>query len=199
MHYTIYPEEKNWIRTQATFFHNSGDANYTMQYATSTLSGKSSNKTNGFYISANAGMSNQLSEKNELRSEVGLSYLKMNNAPTIHWGLLGGTVPGYDMKFDKYHALYATAKTSLIHKFNDDADSLLFSLGVRGRLSAKKIGLNMMNTDYSGSVREDSVQGLVELSYRRKINKFLIDVGYQGIFGSNSKNHLFHTELKMNF
>lgn len=202
LHYTLYPEEnKNWIRTQATFFHNSGDTKFTMPTATNILTGKSSNKSNGFYLAVNAGMSNQLSAKNELRSEIGLSYLKMTDAPKIHWGVLGEKVPGYDMKFEKYNALYATAKTSLIHSFNDDGDdnSLLFSLGVRGRLGGKKLNLNMMDTNYGGSLREDSVQGLVELSYRRQMNKFFVDVGYQGIFGSRSKNHLFHADLKMSF
>ena len=123
----------------------------------------------GFYISANAGMSNQLSDENELRSEIGLSYLKMNDAPTIRWDLFGEHISAYDMKFDKYSALYATAKTSLIHKFNDE-DNLLFSLGLRGRLYAKKVGFNMMNTNFEDSVREDAVQGLVELAYRRNFN-----------------------------
>lgn len=202
LHYTFYPEEnKKWIHTQATFFHNTGDTKFTMPTATNVLIGKSSNKSNGFYLSVNAGMSNQLSEKNELRSEIGLSYLKMTDAPKIHWGVLGEKIPGYDMKFDKYNALYATAKTSLIHNFTDadDDNSLLFSLGVRGRLSGKQLKLNMMDTNYGSSLREDSVQGLVELAYRRQINKFFVDVGYQGIFGSRSKNHLFHADLKMNF
>ena len=202
LHYTFYPEEnKNWIRTQATFFHNSGDTNFTMPTDTNTITGKSPNKSNGFYLTVNAGMSNQLSAKNELRSEIGLSYLKMSDAPKIHWGVWGESVPGYDMKFEKYNALYATAKTSWIHKFTDGEDdsSLLFSLGVRGRLSDKKLKLNMMNTNYGGTAREDSAQGLVELSYRRQINKFSVDFGYQGIFGSRSKNHLFHADFKLSF
>lgn len=202
LHYTIYPQEnKNWIRTQATFFHNSGDAKFTMPTATNTLTGKSSNKSNGFYLAVNAGMRNQLSDKNELRSEIGLSYLKMTDAPKIHWSLMNETISGYDMKFDKYNALYATAKTSLIHNFtdSDDDNSLLFSLGVRGRLSGKKLNLNMMDTNFGDPVREDSVQGLVELAYRRQINNLFVDVGYQGIFGSKSKNHLFHAGLKMSF
>ena len=170
IHYTIYPEEnKNWIRTQATFFHLSGNSTYTMPTSTGTLSGENSNSMKGFYISANAGMSNQLSDENELRSEIGLSYLKMNDAPTIRWDLFGEHISAYDMKFDKYSALYATAKTSLIHKFNDE-DNLLFSLGLRGRLYAKKVGFNMMNTNFEDSVREDAVQGLVELAYRRNFN-----------------------------
>ena len=202
LHYTIYPnEDKNWIRTQATYFHNSGDTSYRMNTDTSTLNGKSSNKSNGVYLSANYGFKNELSEKNELRSEVGLSYLSMSDSPTIHWSLLDANIPGYDMKFDKYNALHATAKTSLIHKFSEgeDGGSLLASLGVRGRLAGKKVQMNMMNTDYGDSVREDSVQGLVELSYRHKINKFYVDAGYQGIFGGDSKNHLFHTALKWSF
>ena len=201
LHYTIYPEEKNWIRTQATFFHNSGDSHFTMPTATNTFTGKSSNKSNGFYLSLNAGMKNQLSEKDELRSEIGLSYLKMTDAPKIRWRTPDETLSVYDMKFNKYNALYATAKTSLIHKFTDgdDDNSLLFSLGVRGRLSGKKLTLNMMHTDFGDSVREDSVQGLVELAYRRQINNFFVDVGYQGAFGSRSKSHLFHAGFKMNF
>lgn len=107
LHYTLYPEEnKNWIRMQATFFNNRGDTNFTMPAATNILTGKSSNKSNDFYLAVNAGMSNQLSVKNELRSEIGLSYLKMTDAPKIHWGVLGESVSGYDMKFDKYNALY---------------------------------------------------------------------------------------------
>ena len=199
LHWTIYPQEnKNWIRTQATYFHNSGDTSYTMNTDTSTLNGKSSNKSNGVYLAANYGFKNELSEQNELRTELGLSYLNMSDSPTIHWNLLDSEISGYDMKFDKYNAFHATAKTSLIHNFNDNG-SLLFSLGVRGRLAGKKVKMNMMNTDYSDSVKEDSAQGLVELSYRHKINKFYIDAGYQGILGSKVKNHLFHTSLKWSF
>lgn len=199
LHWTIYPQEdKNWIRTQATYLHNSGDTSYTMNTDTSTLNGKSSNKSDGFYLSANYGFKNEFSEQNELRTELGLSYLNMSDSPTVHWSLLDTEIPGYEMNFDKYNALHATAKTSLIHNFNDDG-SLLFSLGVRGRLAGKKVKMNMMNTNYNDSVKEDSAQGLVELSYRHKINKFYIDAGYQGVFGSKVKNHLFHTALKWSF
>ena len=199
VHWTIYPQEnKNWVRTQATFFHNSGDTSYIMNTDTNTLSGKSSNKSNGFYLSANYGFRNELSEQNELRTELGWSYLNMSDSPTINWSLQGENISGYDMKFDKYNSLFATAKTSLIHDFNENG-SLLFSLGVRGRLAGKKVKMNMMNTNFGDSVKEDSVQGLVELSYRQKISKFYIDAGYQGIFGSKVKNHLLHAALKWSF
>ena len=199
LHWTIYPnEDKNWIRTQATYFHNSGDTSYTMNTDTSTLNGKSSNKSDGFYLSANYGFKNELSEQNELRTELGLSYLNMSDSPTIHWNLMDNEISGYNMNFDKYNALHATAKTSLIHNFNDDG-SWLFSLGVRGRLAGEKVKMNMMNTDFNNSVREDSVQGLVELSYRHKFNKLYVDAGYQGILGKDNKNHLFHTALKWSF
>ena len=199
VHWTIYPQEnKNWVRTQATFFHNSGDTSYIMNTDTNTLSGKSSNKSNGFYLSANYGFRNELSAQNELRTELGLSYLNMSDSPTINWSLQGENISGYDMKFDKYNSLFATAKTSLIHDFNENG-SLLFSLGVRGRLAGKKVKMNMMNTNFGDSVKEDSVQGLVELSYRHKISKFYIDAGYQGIFGSKVKNHLLHAALKWSF
>ncbi len=199
VHWTIYPQEnKNWVRTQATFFHNSGDTSYTMNTGTSTLNGKSSNKSNGFYLAANYGFKNELSEQNQLRTELGLSYLTMNDAPTIHWDFMGENISGYDMKFDKYNALFATAKTTLVHNFNDNG-SLLFSLGVRGRLSGKKVKLNMMNTDFNNSVKEDSAQGLVELAYRHNIKNLGFDIGYRGAFGKNVKNHTLHAGFKMSF
>ena len=76
---------------------------------------------------------------------------------------------------------------------------LMFIIGVRGRLSAEKLNLNTMNFDYSGDVREDSCQGLVDLSYIHQIKDFAIDLGYQGIFGSDLKNNLFHASLKLSF
>ena len=199
IHFMLYPEEgKNWIRGQFSYFHNSGDTNLTMTTDTSTLNGKFSNGSDGFYISTSGGFRSKFTDKDFLRSEVGLSYLNFVDSPELNWNLLGSQIDGYTMKMDKYNALYATLKETYVHNFSEK-DSLAFGLGVRGRLSAEKLNLNMMNFDYSGDVREDSCQGLVDLSYIHQIKDFAIDLGYQGVFGSDLKNNLFHASLKMSF
>lgn len=199
IHFMLYPEEgKNWIRGQVSYFHNSGDTNLTMTTDTSTLHGKASNKSNGFYISTTGGFRSKFTDKDFLRSEIGLSYLNFVDSPELNWNLLDYQFDGYKMKMDKYNALYATLKETYVHNFSEK-DSLAFGLGVRGRLSAEKLNLNMMNFDYSGDVREDSCQGLVDLSYIHQIKDFAIDLGYQGVFGSDLKNNLFHASLKMSF
>ena len=59
--------------------------------------------------------------------------------------------------------------------------------------------MNMMNTNYNDSVKEDSVQGLVKLSYRHKIKNFGFDLGYRGALGKNVKNHTLHAGLQLTF
>ena len=202
VHFNITPvEDKNWIRGQVTYIHNDGDSHYTMNTGTSTLNGKASNDSDGVYISANVGTKTNLNAKSEMRYEAGLSYLALNDAPNIKWDLQGKNFSGYDMKFDDYNALYATAKASYLHYFNEDkkGGSLVASLGLRGRLAGEKIHLNMMNTDSNDSVKEDPVQGLVELAYRHQINKFGFNVGYRGAFGKDVENHTFHAGLQMTF
>ena len=199
VHVTLYPQkDKSWIRAQATAFHTSGDTNLTMTTDTSTLNGKVSNASSGVYVSTNAGIRSKFTDKDFLRSEIGLSYLNFSHGMQVDWSLLDYQFDGYQMKMDKYHALYANLKETYVHNFSDN-DSLAFGLGVRGRLSAEKLNLNMMNTDFSGSVREDPCQGLVDLSYIHQIKDFAIDLGYQGIFGSDLKNNLFHASLKLSF
>lgn len=199
VHFTIYPRGlKNWIRGQATYFHNSGDTNLSMTTDTSSLTGKASNKSNGVYLSTSAGVRSKFSEKDYLRSEVGLSYLYLNDGAKINWSLLDSQIDGYQMKMDKYNALYASVKETYIHNFSEK-DALAFALGIRGRLSAEKIGMQMMNHDYSGSIKEDPFQGLVDLSYTHQIKNYAFDLGYQGIYGKDLKNNLFHATIKMSF
>ena len=202
LHFTVYPQEDNmWIRGQVTAFRNRGDNSYTMNTDTSTLNGKSSNKSNGFYVSLGAGMKSELSESDVLHSDFSLSYLKLNSSPTIDWNLLGYNIDGYKMTTDAYNALYATAKTRWTHNFNADSDKnkLNLTLGLRGRLSGKEMKLHMMNAEYSNGVREDPLQALINLEYSCKFNKFEIGAGYQGVFGKDTKNNGFYAQIKSFF
>lgn len=202
LHFTTYTkEDKNWISGQATFFHNTGDTTYKMNTDTSTLNGKSSNKSDGFYLSANYGFKNELTEKDALRTEFGLSYLTMNDSPDINWNLLGSNIDGYKMTFDDYNALYATAKTRLTHNFGEEnqGGKLNFTLGLRGRLAGEKVKLHMMNTSFDSSVKEDPVQALVNLEYAYRHKKFEFGLGYQGTFGKDLKGNNFYAQIKSFF
>lgn len=204
IHLTYEPEaDKNWIRANVTYMHNSGDGTFDKETSTGLLlHGKRSEKSNNVYASVNVGQKNVLSERDDLRSEVGLSYLNMNNGDPVNWSYMGERLAGYRMSVDKYHALYATAKTAWTHRFSDSDTSgeLRLGLGLRGRLSAKEMKLGMMNTKLSGSVREDPIQGLVDVSYIQPFNsRVQMNLGYQGIYGKDLKNHGFYASFKASF
>ncbi|MBQ7705646.1 MAG: autotransporter outer membrane beta-barrel domain-containing protein [Selenomonadaceae bacterium] len=202
LHFTTYPnEDKNWISGQATFIHNTGDTSYTMNTDTSTLNGKSSNKSDGFYLAANYGFKNDFSDQDALRTEIGLSYLNMSDSPEINWNLLGSNIDGYKMTFDDYNALYATAKTRWTHNFSDEDNGgkLNLTVGLRGRLAGEKVKMHMMNTAFNSSVKEDPVQALVNLEYAYRMKKFELGLGYQGTFGKDTKNNNFYAQIKSFF
>lgn len=204
LHLTYTPEvDKNWIRANVTYMHNSGDATFDKTASTGLLlNGKRSEDSNNIYAAINVGQKNTLSERDDLRSEVGLSYLNMNNADPVNWSYMGEELAGYRMSVDKYNALYATAKTAWSHRFSDADNSgvLRLGLGVRGRLSAKNMQLGMMNTKLGGTVREDPIQGLVNVSYNQPFNsRFQMDLGYQGVFGKDLKNHNFYASFNASF
>lgn len=204
LHLTYTPEvDKNWIRANVTYMHNSGDATFDKTASTGLLlNGKRSEDSNNIYAAINVGQKNTLSERDDLRSEIGLSYLNMNNADPVNWSYMGEELAGYRMNVDKYNALYATAKTTWNHRFSDADNSgvLRLGLGVRGRLSAKNMQLGMMNTKLGGTVREDPIQGLVNVSYNQPFNsRFQMDLGYQGVFGKDLKNHNFYASFNASF
>ena len=202
LHAFISPLESWWIRAQGTFFHTMGDATYCMKESSgNSLSSDSSNKENILYASIFGGKSFELSAQNEIRPELGFSYMHFLGAQDLKWSYMGYHIEGYDMEMNAYRALHGTAKVSYIHDFASEKDggSILASAGVRARLYAPEVTLSMLGEDFDDGTREDVVQGLFDLSYRQQIGQFFMDAGYRGVFGADSRNHQFHLSGKLSF
>ncbi len=202
LHAALFPAETWWVRAQASFFRTTGDTEYAMTESTgNALLSESSNDANVLYASLFGGKTFEIPGQNEIRPEIGFSYLHFFDAPELEWSYMGYHIAGYDMEMTSYKALYGTAKVSFIHDFAKEKDggSLLASAGLRGRLYAPEVTLTMLDDEFDDGAREDAVQGLFELSYRHKIGQFFIDAGYRGVFGADSRNHQIHLTGKFTF
>lgn len=202
VHMTYTPQaDKNWIRGQITYMKNEGDLSrqQTMIGSGITLNGKRSAASNNIYAALTVGQKNTLSEVNALSYEFGLSYLNVNNNAPIRWDYFGAELEGYAMGMDRYNAAYATLKGAWTHKFSPDDKNgqLRFSLGARARLSAKEMGMRVMQVKYNDTVREDPAQALIGLSYNRALGRDCrLNLGYHGILGKDAKNHSFFASFK---
>ena len=200
LHALFSPLESYWVRAQGSFFRTVGDVSYRMKESTENLlTGESSNGANVLYASIFGGKSFELPAQNEIRPELGFSYMHFFDSPSLEWNYMGYHIEGYDMDMNAYRALHGTAKVSFIHDFTAEKDggSILASAGVRARLYAPEVTLTMLNDDFDDGVREDVVQGLFELSYRHRIGQFFLDGGYRGVFGADSRSHQFHLSGKV--
>ena len=202
LHALYSPVESWWIRAQGSFYRTAGDVNYSMKESTGNLlSTKSSNDANVLYASIFGGKIFELSSQNEIRPELGFSYMHFLSAHDFEWSYMGYHIKGYDMEMNAYRALNGTAKVTYIHDFAEEKDggSILASAGVRARLYAPEVKLTMMDDDFDDGTTEDLVQGLLDLSYRHQIGQFFMDAGYRGVFGADSRNHQFHLSGKWTF
>lgn len=202
LHAFYSPVESWWICAQGSFYRTAGDANYGMKESTGNiLLSEMSNDANVLYASIFGGKSLELSSQNEIRPEVGFSYMHFLSAHDFEWSYMGYHIKGYDMEMNAYRALNGTAKVTYIHDFADEKDggSILASAGVRARLYAPEVTLSMLGEDFDDGKSEDIVQGLVDLSYRHQIGQFFMDAGYRGVFGADSRNHQFHLSGKLSF
>jgi hypothetical protein len=195
VHTVFVPVETWWVRAQGSFFRNIGDASYAMKEATGNkLSGSSSNDANGLYFSIFGGKAFEIAPQNELRPELGLSYMQFFDAPSIEWTYMDCHIAGYDMEMSKYKALHGSMKLGFIHDFaeNKDGGSLYAGAGLRVRLYAPEVKLTMMNDEFDDGGAENFVQGMCEVSYRHRINKLFLEAGYKGVFGADTSNHELH-------